>query len=115
MAGERRRRPVWQGGGSVERDSALHGRARIGIGQSGLRYRCDGRIVVARNAFADDRVVGFVNVPGISADCKIVRVSGDSMSPVINNGDYVALREVRDPSIIFGDRFTLFCSKITAW
>lgn len=51
--------------------------------------------------FADDRVVGFVNVPGISADCKIVRVSGDSMSPVINNGDYVALREVRDPSIIF--------------
>lgn len=23
------------------------------------------------------------------------------MSPVINNGDYVALREVRDPSIIF--------------
>ena len=51
--------------------------------------------------FADDRIVGYVNVPGISPDCRIVKVSGDSMEPVINNGDYIAVREVTDTSILY--------------
>lgn len=51
--------------------------------------------------FADDRVVGFINVPGIGADCRIIKVSGDSMTPVINSGDYIAVREVSDMSVIF--------------
>ena len=51
--------------------------------------------------FADDNIVGSVCVPGISPDCKIVRVSGDSMEPVINNGDYIAVKEIKDLSVIY--------------
>lgn len=51
--------------------------------------------------FADDRVVGHVSVPGINRNCKIVKVSGDSMQPVISNGDYIAVQEVTDSSIIY--------------
>lgn len=51
--------------------------------------------------FADDRIIGRINVPGMQPDCKIVRISGDSMQPVINNGDYIAVREIRDTSVIY--------------
>lgn len=51
--------------------------------------------------FADEYIVGAVNMPNISPDCRIVRVSGDSMSPVICNGDYIAVRELSNMSQIF--------------
>lgn len=51
--------------------------------------------------FADERIVGRLSMPGVDKMCKIVRVSGDSMSPVIDNGDYIAVREVADTSIIY--------------
>jgi len=51
--------------------------------------------------FDNDHIVGWVNLPAISPDCRIVRVSGDSMSPVIYNGDYVAVRKVANMQQIF--------------
>lgn len=52
--------------------------------------------------FADDRIVGWVNLPDIShSGCRIVKVSGDSMSPVIQNGDYIAIRELTNTQCIF--------------
>ncbi|MBQ1987271.1 MAG: LexA family transcriptional regulator [Muribaculaceae bacterium] len=51
--------------------------------------------------FADEHIVGAVNMPNISPDCRIVRVSGDSMSPVICNGDFIAVRELSNMSQIF--------------
>lgn len=51
--------------------------------------------------FADEQVIGTINMPAIHPDCCIVRVSGDSMSPVIGNGDLIAIREVRNPNLIF--------------
>jgi phage repressor protein C with HTH and peptisase S24 domain len=51
--------------------------------------------------FADEHIVGAVNMPSISPDCRIVRVSGDSMSPVIKNGDLIAVRELSNFSQIF--------------
>ena len=51
--------------------------------------------------FADDRIIGRIDVPGFQSDCKVVRVSGDSMMPVIHDGDYIAVREVHDRSVIF--------------
>ena len=51
--------------------------------------------------FADEHIVGAVNMPNISQDCRIVRVSGDSMSPVICNGDFIAVRELTNMSQIF--------------
>lgn len=51
--------------------------------------------------FADEYIVGAVNMPNISQDCRIVRVNGDSMSPVISNGDFIAVRELTNMSQIF--------------
>lgn len=52
--------------------------------------------------FANDQIVGSINLPDvISSNCRVVRVSGDSMAPVIHNGDYVALRELSNTAQIF--------------
>lgn len=45
--------------------------------------------------FTDDHVVGCINLPEFTgSDSLIVRVSGDSMSPVIRNGDLIVLRKL---------------------
>lgn len=51
--------------------------------------------------FSNERLIGTIDMPFISPDCSVVRVSGDSMQPVICNGDMVAIREVRNPDLIF--------------
>ena len=51
--------------------------------------------------FANENIVGWVNLPNMSPHCRIVRVSGDSMSPVIQDGDFVAVREVSNPAQIY--------------
>ena len=52
--------------------------------------------------FTDDQIVGYVDLPDMtSSQCRIVRVSGDSMSPVIRNGDYIAVRELSNLRQIF--------------
>lgn len=44
--------------------------------------------------FTEERVVGYVNLPGINPNLPIVRVSGDSMVPRIQNGAYLAIRQM---------------------
>ncbi|MEG0559560.1 MAG: XRE family transcriptional regulator [Muribaculaceae bacterium] len=51
--------------------------------------------------FSAENIIGAIDVPGIPDNCRIVRVSGDSMHPVINNGDYIAVKELRNKSQIF--------------
>ncbi|MBR1882372.1 MAG: helix-turn-helix transcriptional regulator [Muribaculaceae bacterium] len=51
--------------------------------------------------FTDEQIVGWIDLPDVGNDCRIVRVSGDSMSPVIRNGDYVALRELTNLQYIY--------------
>lgn len=52
--------------------------------------------------FAEDQIIGSINLPDvISTNCRVVRVSGDSMTPVIRSGDYVALRELSNVEQIF--------------
>lgn len=52
--------------------------------------------------FTDDQIIGYVALPGIdSTGCRIVKVSGDSMSPVIREGDYLAVRELTNFQQIF--------------
>ncbi len=51
--------------------------------------------------FTDDLIIGSIDVPSINPDCSIVKVSGDSMKPIINNGDMIAIREIRNPNLIF--------------
>ena len=54
--------------------------------------------------FANENIVGWVNLPNMSPNCRIVRVSGDSMAPVIMDGDFVAVREVSNPAQIYWDQ-----------
>ena len=42
--------------------------------------------------FAGENIVGWVNLPNMSPNCRIVRVSGDSMAPVINDGDFYVVQ-----------------------
>jgi len=51
--------------------------------------------------FSSENIVGWVNLPNVSANCRIVRVSGDSMAPVIQDGDFVAVRELSNPGQIY--------------
>ena len=51
--------------------------------------------------FTDDRIVGRVDLPGMPSGSRIIKVSGDSMKPVICDGDYVAIRELTSMQHIF--------------
>ena len=51
--------------------------------------------------FVADNIVGWVNLPNMSPNCRIVRVSGDSMAPVIEDGDFIAVRELSNPNQIY--------------
>ena len=51
--------------------------------------------------FANENIIGYIKLPGIPSDCRIVKVSGDSMSPVIRNGDMIAVRELTNIKQIF--------------
>lgn len=48
----------------------------------------------------DERIIGRINLPSLSDDAVIVRVSGDSMDPKVKNGSYVAIRPIRDTAYI---------------
>ena len=51
--------------------------------------------------FAEDRIIGSVNLPEISKTAKIVTANGDSMEPVIYNGNRVVIREIFNWEDIF--------------
>ena len=51
--------------------------------------------------FAEDRIIGSVNLPEISNTAKIVTANGDSMEPVIYNGNRVVIREIFNWEDIF--------------
>lgn len=48
-----------------------------------------------------DRIMGYVDMPQVNPECLIVRVSGDSMKPSIQNGSFIAIRPVSASGIIF--------------
>ena len=49
----------------------------------------------------DDRIMGAISLPDIGPDCAIVRVKGNSMTPVINSGGFVAIRRISNTECIF--------------
>lgn len=60
---------------------------------AGCRSLCD--------LFGEVNPVGTINIPDISPGAHIVKVRGDSMSPRIANGGYVAIRPIRELRNIF--------------
>ena len=51
--------------------------------------------------FTQDKIDGFVSLPRMSQNSMIVRVSGNSMYPEINDGGYIAIRPVKNIDTIF--------------
>lgn len=47
-----------------------------------------------------DNIVGYMDFPRLDPKCVVVRVSGDSMTPVIPDGAMVAIRQVKPDGII---------------
>lgn len=52
-------------------------------------------------AFTRDEIIGFINLPEVPAGCPVVRVSGDSMMPVIHNRSLLAIRRIESLSTIY--------------
>ena len=51
--------------------------------------------------FTSDRIIGWLNMPNLTAATPVVRVSGDSMVPRITPNGFVQIRPISDPSMIF--------------
>lgn len=51
--------------------------------------------------FTSEHIVGHLALPDISPDCPVVRVSGNSMTPTINNGALLSIRPVTATGPIF--------------
>ncbi len=50
--------------------------------------------------FTSDNIIGYLDLPQVNPGYPVVRVSGNSMMPRIPDGSYIAIREIRDTSII---------------
>lgn len=57
----------------------------------------DGRSI----EFLQEHIIGYVNMPNVSKSASLIRANGDSMTPTINDGDFIAVREVTDMDDIF--------------
>lgn len=58
--------------------------------------------------FTQEHVVGHVNLPGIPPGVVVVTVNGDSMTPVIRNGAYLAIRQVpTEPPYLWGQIYVV--------
>lgn len=51
--------------------------------------------------FTSERQIGAIDVPYINRNANIVKVSGDSMQPVICNGDLIAIRPIQNINLLF--------------
>ncbi|MGM9853450.1 MAG: helix-turn-helix transcriptional regulator [Muribaculaceae bacterium] len=58
--------------------------------------------------FTNDRIIGWLNMPNLSAATPIVRVSGDSMVPRIQNGSFIQIRPVSlDSPLYWGATYVI--------
>ena len=58
--------------------------------------------------FTEDRIVGFCKLPGLNPDSPLVRVRGNSMSPRLADGSWVAIRPVSDTApILWGQIYVV--------
>lgn len=51
--------------------------------------------------FTEDNIIGSIDLPEISKSSKIIRANGDSMEPVIHDGNRIVIREILSRSDIF--------------
>lgn len=59
--------------------------------------------------FTTDSIMGYISLPQLNntANERIVRVSGNSMEPSIHDGSYIAIREVQNDTIFWGQAYVI--------
>lgn len=60
--------------------------------------------------FTADRIAGYINLPQLGSNpqgVRIVRVSGDSMEPMILNGGFIVVREIPSKNILWGQLYVV--------
>lgn len=74
-----------------------------GVYTGTLVYDIDGTCGVKNRDmyFAEDNVIGSIDLPEISKSSKIIRANGDSMEPKIHDGNRVVIREIMSWNDIF--------------
>lgn len=50
--------------------------------------------------FSEDKIIGYLDIPGLDPRNPVIRVTGDSMQPAIPDGALISIRPINDPSII---------------
>lgn len=50
--------------------------------------------------FSEDKIIGYLDIPGLDPRNPVIRVTGDSMQPAIPDGALISIRLINDPSII---------------
>ncbi len=50
--------------------------------------------------FTNASILGYIDLPNMNANCPVVKVTGNSMHPDIPDGAFIAIRPVRNTSII---------------
>ena len=61
--------------------------------------------------FAQESIIGYVDMPNLSKDAAIIRANGDSMVDKIHDGDWIAVREIEDLESIFYGMIYLVITK----
>lgn len=106
---------LWQGEGvpypkiepGITQISDRHTRLAVSAEPKGTPvYDIDVTAGVAElsSMFTDDRIVGRFIIPRLSEQTPLVRVSGDSMTPKIKDGSYIAIRRINNLDTIFWGR-----------
>lgn len=50
--------------------------------------------------FTSQNLIGYIDIPNVSSNNPVVKVTGDSMQPRIPNGSFISIRPIQDPSIL---------------
>ena len=73
-------------------------------------YNIDGTCGMNERDFnlANEQIIGYVDLPEIKKSSVIIRANGDSMEPVINDGDRVVIREIHNfDDIFYGQKYVV--------
>ena len=58
-------------------------------------------------SLVDERIIGYVDLPYFSKECHIITARGDSMEPIVNGGDKIAVRAVSGSLIVYGQVYII--------
>lgn len=92
--------PFEKGGGLITDNPAVPVAAEVPKGAPVYDIDVTAGCMPLGSQFASAPILGYIDLPNISAGSPVVRVSGDSMQPRIPDGSYIAIRPIKDSGLI---------------